>query len=367
MRDRATPIIFPCWITLVVTAVSISMAPPHLLTNTISNAEVRPPARVILFPPLLAAYLTIDETASHVLAVPQGEKEVIGNGLLGSFFSISSLPIVPTFGRKSATPSDPEQALLLSPDRIVVWAWAVGGLDKLGLPITFVEHADIDRSWRSIGVVAEKVQRTDEILESFDWRLNELEQEIARTPIKTKTRAIVLWGAGENLWRLALGGNRHVQYLPRLGVEDLGYLFPGLSRSTGSITIGVETLLKLNPDVIFLTCCASSDDLPLRFHGSPDFRSITAVRDNRVYKEPIGGARMDGAIEWPLLMRWYAEILLPTMFERNLRKQFRQAYRTFYGAVLSDDQLDRLLSIEENAASLHYGRFFRTAGQQANP
>lgn len=369
MCDRATPIVYSCWIVLVAVPLSIGVAPPHLSTSPLLDAIDEPaPERTIIFPPLLAAYVTLDETATHILAVPKGEKEAIGNGLLRSYFpSLSSLSIVPTLGGKSAIPSDPEQALLLSPDRIVVWAWATGGLDKVGLPVTSIAQTDIAESWRAIGAVAQKPQRTEEILKSFEVRLKAIDEEISRLPSKARLRAIVLWSAGQNLWRLALGGNRHAQYLQRLGVEDLAYLFPGLPKSIGSTTIGVETLLELDPDVIFLACCASPDDRPQRFYESPYFHSLAAVRKNRIYKEPSGGTQMDGAIEWPLLMRWDAELLFPATLERKLRQQFSEVYQTFYGSSVSDDELDRSLRIEENAASFGYARFSRIADRGANP
>jgi ABC-type Fe3+-hydroxamate transport system substrate-binding protein len=368
MRDCAAPIVISTWIALAASALSIGLAPPHVSSFASLDADMHAPQRVVIFPPLLAAYLTIDKTADHLLAAAEGERTEIGKGPLRLYFSsLDHLPSVPTLGANSAIPSDPEQVLLLSPDRVVVWAWAAGGLDRLGLPVAAVTQTGIAESWRAIGAIAHDSARTEEILDSFDSRLRGLADETSASTFDGGHRAIVLWEAGQNLWRIALGGNRHVQYLQRLGVDDLAPLFPRLAKTLGSTVIGVEALLRLNPQAIFLTCCASPDDLPQKYYESPYFHSLEAVRENRVYKEPKGGARMDGAVEWPLLMRWYAELLLPSSLERKLRHQLKEAYTEFYGFAPDDDELDHMLRLDENAHSLNYERFARTGGQNAAP
>ncbi|QGM44290.1 ABC transporter substrate-binding protein [Methylocystis heyeri] len=364
MRDSAAPIVLSCWIALAASALSIGLAPPHVSSlASPSAADRRAPQRVVIFPPLLAAYLTIDKAADHLLAAPEGERREIAKGALRHYFStLDRLSSVPTLGANSAIPSDPEQVLLLSPDRVVVWAWAAGGLDRLGLPIAAIAQTGIAESWRAIGAITHNSARTEEILDAFDRRLQALADETSASTLDGGRRVIVLWEAGQNLWRIALGGNRHTPYLRGLGVEDLTPLFPGLAKTLGSTVIGVETLLKLNPQAIFLTCCGSPDDLPQKYYESPYFHSLTAVRENRVYKEPKGGARMDGAVEWPLLMRWYAELLVPTSLERKLRGQWQEVYTDFYGFAPDDEELDDMLRNDENAHSLNYGRFTRTGG-----
>jgi hypothetical protein len=114
-----------------------------------------------------------------------------------------------------------------------------------------------------------------------------------------------------------------------------------------------ERLLAIDPDAIGAP--------PEEFRNDPRWRGLTAVREGRIYtgKHDFGGRNWD--IDHVLLnTRKEAELYHPERYEPGvLRERIRERYRKRYNYEITEDQLDILLSVPENAASVGYERFMR--------
>ena len=357
------------WVALTVTALLFSAFPPRLpgKGEARDKLAIQAARRVAIYPPLVAAYLTVDDTAGNILAVSEGDRLDVARGLFGQMFPpLRHVLNLAMLGGRSAVPGDPEQVLLLAPDRVIVWAWARGGLENIGVPLEPIASTDLSETWRRIGQIAEKPERVDDLIASFRKSQHELVETVDRLQVRKGRRVLIVWRNGANVWNVAGDGNRQAQYLKEIGAADPPVWFPKKPASIGSASVNVEVLLKLDPEVVFLPCCRALNDDPATFYAEPSLQPLTAVQERRVYKEPSGAARMDGIVEWPLLLRWCAELLYPTKLGSNFRDDFRHAYAKTFGVLVSDKDLDDMLFLRENSMSADYSRFARLDVQRTN-
>jgi iron complex transport system substrate-binding protein len=92
----------------------------------------------------------------------------------------------------------------------------------------------------------------------------------------------------------------------------------------------------------------------------PEYRSLRAVKDRRVYTAPMFSLS-DLFLEEPLLLDWLAEIFYPDAAPPQLRAKYKQAFLELFQYQLSDDEIDRAIYVKENLQSQGYERFARQA------
>ena len=106
-----------------------------------------------------------------------------------------------------------------------------------------------------------------------------------------------------------------------------------------------------NPDIIYIGNfgpCNPQEILNNEIEGQ-DWSSISAVKNNRVYKVPLGGFRWTPPNqESPLMWKWLAEIQHPDLFDYDLRQDMKDFYSEFYGYDLSEEQVDEILHCDMN-------------------
>ncbi|EJT02380.1 ABC transporter substrate-binding protein [Rhizobium sp. CCGE 510] len=121
-------------------------------------------------------------------------------------------------------------------------------------------------------------------------------------------------------------------------------------------TVDFEQLLVWNPDIIIIPAYAT-DLNPKDFFDNPVLANLKAVKEKRVYKQPVF-ARTPDAPEIFLTSEWLAAVAHGADFAPDFRKQIRDVYKLIYGAALTDDQLKAILESESNAPADKYVQFF---------
>lgn len=121
-------------------------------------------------------------------------------------------------------------------------------------------------------------------------------------------------------------------------------------------TIDFEQLLVWNPDIIIIPAYAS-DLNPKDFFDNPVLASLKAVKEKRVYKQPVF-ARTPDAPEIFLTSEWLAAIAHGIDYAPDFQKQILDTYALIYGAKLTDAQLKAILESESNAPANKYVEIF---------
>lgn len=120
--------------------------------------------------------------------------------------------------------------------------------------------------------------------------------------------------------------------------------------------VDFEQLLVWNPDIIVIPAYATDLD-PKDFFDNPVLASLEAVKEKRVYKQPVF-ARTPDAPEIFLTSVWLAAIAHGAGYAPEFRKQILDTYKLIYGAGLTGDQVNSILESESNAPASRYAELF---------
>ncbi|MEQ5205359.1 ABC transporter substrate-binding protein [Proteus sp. fly-1067] len=124
------------------------------------------------------------------------------------------------------------------------------------------------------------------------------------------------------------------------GVNIAEHWFDNVPTRAGEVSL--EQVIHANPDVI-VTMYARDTEI---IKNSPEWQSITAVREGRVYTNPKGlfwWCRE--TTEEALQFLWLATILYPEQTQHiDIIKETKQFYQTFFNISLSDQQLEYILT-----------------------
>jgi iron complex transport system substrate-binding protein len=312
----------------------------------------------VIFPPVLWSYLTLDEGASHVLAIARYLHTSIVERLLGRVYpDARNLQIVATAGGNSAIPGDPEQLILLKPDAVFTWSWFSEPLEAIRFPgvVEFnYDDKEPDKSdvaiWNLVARATQKSARGDALLKRYSEKRASL-QGLIPTQRSPGLRVAIISSNGDNHFLIGKTDYLNDRMKP-LGAENC-------DPSKNNSDLDPEELIRLDPDIIVLMSYEDDTYLPQDVYKDSRFRYLKAVRDHRVYKMPSGGSRMEGPVEEPLLLLWLAELFHPEEMPRRLRDEFKETYQEVYHYRLSNDEIDRTLFLKENSLSAGYGRFAR--------
>lgn len=123
------------------------------------------------------------------------------------------------------------------------------------------------------------------------------------------------------------------------GVNVAEHWFDNVPSRAGDVSL--EQVIHANPDVI-VTMYARDTEI---IKNAPEWQSITAVREGRVYTNPKGlfwWCRE--TTEEALQFLWLATVLYPEQTAHiDIRKETQQFYKTFFNIALTDQQLEYIL------------------------
>lgn len=123
------------------------------------------------------------------------------------------------------------------------------------------------------------------------------------------------------------------------GVNVAEHWFDNVPSRAGDVSL--EQVIHANPDVI-VTMYARDTEI---IKNAPEWQSITAVREGRVYTNPKGlfwWCRE--TTEEALQFLWLAAVLYPEQTAHiDIRKETQQFYKTFFNIALTDQQLEYIL------------------------
>ena len=127
-----------------------------------------------------------------------------------------------------------------------------------------------------------------------------------------------------------------------------------------------ERILLMDPDFIFV-----SGETPAEFQQDRRWAGLKAVAAHHVYlgvrdlrTSMVGVSGLDFGPVWA---RWKAELLHPERLSPQTRAALTRHFHQEYGYQLTEDVLDDLLRVSENAQSADYARFLASSPSGAAP
>lgn len=106
----------------------------------------------------------------------------------------------------------------------------------------------------------------------------------------------------------------------------------------------MEQILAWDPDVIFLSNFDSFTPASFTDGSQGEFwKQISAVKNEKIYKTPVGMYRWDTfCVETPLMVKWLGQVGNPDIFtEYNMEDDIRDFYATYMNYTLTEEDLAR--------------------------
>lgn len=361
-------IMFFLVVTILLTGYSEQIAASTRTVICPSGAKVVvPPAdeinRVVMTSvPLPSAYRLIEKDLSKLVGINPGSKEDAKNSIL-SKIAPEILNISDSFMKGSEV--NVEELLKLKPDVIFYY----GGFTKqaelysnLGIPAIDTRPKKRGNAlemmicWvKVLGEVFEKETDIENIINHGIEVMKEIKEKTARFEDDKKTRALVLFRISEKEIIVSGKGNQGDSWLNLTGAINVA------GKINGTSNANMEQIYKWNPEVIYIFNNAMPEDLLDNKIKGQDWSEIKAVKNNRVYKIPVGIARwFPPSADAPLMLQWMAQKNYPQVFSYyQMEREIKDYYQKFYKYDISDEAVFRILHpIREKAMVRGQGENF---------
>ncbi|WP_172135262.1 ABC transporter substrate-binding protein [Adlercreutzia sp. ZJ473] len=231
---------------------------------------------------------------------------------------------------------DPDFAVLASPSQMEV-------LEGTDIPLLLYKTSNFDELVASVQMVADAIgtDKAAENAKAYKEFYQKLESKVSSQtkdiPESAKPVVYVCTeddglsshgkGGAINSWVTLCGG----KYLcDVLGVEG------------GEVSLTAEQIIEGNPDIIICVTTAGRDAIL----NNPAFAELSAVKNGKVYVNPMGGSVwFKSHFEMPLELTWAPLIISPDyVTDLDTRSYVDEFYKTFYGYTVTDEDYETIMN-----------------------
>lgn len=127
-----------------------------------------------------------------------------------------------------------------------------------------------------------------------------------------------------------------------------------------AVKVTLEQVYAWDPNVILMTnfTTALPQDLYEGTVGSYDWSGVQAIRDERVYKMPLGMYRSyTPGVDTPITLLWLAKTVYPELFEDiDITEKTVEYYQTVFGVTLTSEQAESIFAPSSEAGQVHISK-----------
>lgn len=336
-------------------------APPERISITDQRGKThtftQPVTRVVTIPmPSASLLVAVDRSADRLSAMHNASWVAMRDGILGAMFP-RALDLPHDIATQDFTPNV-ESVRALNPDVVIQWSDAQlieplenAGLSVIGLTNTGRQE-DVDAWVAMFAAMLGKPERATEIKTRSDHELDDIKSMAAGRG--SAGPSILYFNRFTGGLKAAAANTYNDFYIKLVGGTNPA-TGPDPLPGTGMVGLDVEQVLKWDPEVILLGNFDAA--MPQDIYSDPVWQGISAVRQRRVYKVPLGGYRWDPpGQESPLMWHWLSDIAFPQP-RSGLRSKVREYFRFLYNHEVTDDEFNKILWTAANAGSAAYQQF----------
>ena len=339
---------------------SIAIADPITFTDQRDRTVTLDKAaeRVAIIPiPAASMFISVDGGTEKLVGMHPLSKTAIKGQILETFYpnalSIPSDIAGPGF---NFTPNV-ESLLSLEPDLVFQWGHLnddiIDPLVNAGLNVALIKigQEKFTREWLTMmGAVTGNEEKAAKMISWRDDVQAELKAETDKIANEDKPRVLyfmnylsklrVAGGKSYNNFYINLAGGQNV-------ASDLGIF----------VEVGPEQVIAWDPEVILLNGFEKKLS-PQDVYDNPLFAELSAVKNKRVDKMPLGGYRWDPpSQESPLTWLWLSMVLHPERFDWDLAARMDKNYKIMYGQGVSAEDVKQILRFNMNKSAANYDIF----------
>ena len=218
--------------------------------------------------------------------------------------------------------------------------------ESLGIPVVAVDN-ELNNSAEAFRFMGELLGVEDHAEELAQYAEQVFTDINALSDIPEEKKVSVYFGNGEDSLETAPRGSQHAQNLDAINAVNVADLELG---DGSRVQISAEQLLAWDPDVIVVNgepkADKSGNSAAEDILSNPDYASLKAVQDQKVYgtpnapfswvDRPAGPNRLIG-------MRWFSALIYPEYIKCDINEEIHKFFDLFYHVDLSDEQLENVL------------------------
>ena len=218
--------------------------------------------------------------------------------------------------------------------------------ESLGIPVVAVDN-ELNNSAEAFRFMGELLGVEDHAEELAQYAEQVFTDINALSDIPEEKKVSVYFGNGEDSLETAPRGSQHAQILDVINAVNVADLELG---DGSRVQISAEQLLAWDPDVIVVNGEPKADNSGSSaaedILSNPDYASLKAVQDQKVYgtpnapfswvDRPAGPNRLIG-------MRWFSALIYPEYIKCDINEEIHKFFDLFYHVDLSDEQLENVL------------------------
>ena len=197
--------------------------------------------------------------------------------------------------------------------------------------------ADTPKLLRTAGAVLGVPDRAETLARYAADEIADIEKKIASVPANARPKAYM--ARGSRGLETDVTGSINGEALTFLGAQNV---VPAGVSAGNLADVSMEQVLAWQPDVIVTI----DRNFFASVFSDPQWQGVKAVRDKRVYLEPLNPF---GWVDEPpgpnrlIGLRWLAHLLYPQLFAGDMRAETKRFYELFYHQAPTDAQLGQLL------------------------
>lgn len=312
-----------------------------------------PAKRIVVIPiPAASMLVGMDESSEKLVGMHPFAKVAAREGMLGKMFA----PVLQVNSNVVGNNFTPNIEALLNVEPDLVWQWGHRGDDIIspmrdaGLTVATLGYGQESYTQEWIHLMGKTLGHNEKANEMIKWRqqvVDSLSATTAKIPESEQPKVLYLSHFNQSIQTFGSTSHNNADFALAGGLS--------LNRDlTGPRTLNIEQILVWDPDIILLGNFEEGLS-PADVYNNPMLTEVTAVKNQRVYKLPIGGFIWDAPNqETPLYWQWLSMIFHPENAHISLREEIHKRYQQLYGYDVTQQEIDAILQIELNKNSQYY-------------
>jgi ABC-type Fe3+-hydroxamate transport system, periplasmic component len=226
-----------------------------------------------------------------------------------------------------------EKVLSLKPDLIIIWSNqtdAISTFEKLGIPVygVFITRLeDVKKEILDFGKILDAERRAKELVEYAQIEVKYFKNKSSR--IENKKKVYFSW-AQLNFLQTSCKGSI---------VDELINLAGGINICSNikgeSVTLNMEKLILLNPDVILMWHSKSLK--PSNLKSNNQLQTINAIKKNLIFQFPDTFSFDLWTLKFLYATKFMAKNIYPDLYNYDLNKEYQKIMNFLYGKSFNYD------------------------------
>lgn len=220
-----------------------------------------------------------------------------------------------------------EKVLSLKPDLIIIWASqtdAISTFEKLGIPVYGVFITKLDDVYKEIldfGKLLDAEKRAKELVEYAQREVKYFKNISSKIPNKKK---VYFSWAQHNFLQTSCKGSIVDELITLVGARNICSHIKG-----ESVTLNIEKLIYLNPDVILMWYSKSLT--PLNIKSNKQLQMINAIKKNSIFQFSDTFSFDLWTLKFLYATKFMAKNIYPEIYNYNLKKEYQKIMSFLYG------------------------------------